>query len=442
MEPGKALELVKHGSTLLLLDVPQGTLIGVDTQVFSVGPAFKGIKMIPPGVHFIFYSSSNRDGKEFSPIIGFFIETSPSEVVVRKWNPQEERLIKVPEEEEERYAQAVKCLEFDRQLGPYSLDEYGDWKRLSNYITKDVIERIEPIGGEISVASESRLFGDIPKTTMEKALAEQLKRSKFSSEVPSPEKKGCYYTPIPRVIKQKGVCGAELTSLNLDKTHILETILKKEYDDVEDRLLGELQFAFVAFLMGQSLEGFLQWKSFVSLLLQCVEAYASVNPCLILRRGSKYLHKRVLPNIKKKTCACYKVLVVNDPHDVPGCILQPFHTRSQLFTKFIKCVYYQLKYGFQEHTGSTGVRKESSILLDDSWFSADSFLHHLFKDFFSLVSEASVIDGDLLTRTRKLKELLEEILGWEFQQKSAVDGLYFEEGNEYAPVVAMLDDTN
>uniref|UniRef100_A0A7C8ZTH8 Protein AAR2 homolog n=1 Tax=Opuntia streptacantha TaxID=393608 RepID=A0A7C8ZTH8_OPUST len=393
MEPEKALELVKHGSTLLLLDVPQYTLIGIDTQVFSVGPAFKGIKMIPPGVHFIFYSSSNRDGKEFSPIIGFFIETSPSKVVVRKWNPEEERLIKVPEEEEERYAQAVKCLEFDRQLGPYLLDEYGDWKRLSNFITKDVIERIEPIGGEITVASESMIYGDLPKTPMEQALAEQLKGSKFSSEVTSSEKKGCYYTPIPRVIKQKGICGAELTSLNLDKTHILEAILKKEYDNVEDRLLGELQFAFIAFLMGQSLEGFLQWKSLVSLLLQCVEA--------------------------------------------------PFRTRSQLFTKFIKCVYYQLKYGFQrDHTGSTGIGKEPSILLDDSWFSADSFLHHLCKDFFSLVGQASVIDGDLLTWTRKLKELLEETLGWEFQQKSAVDGLYFEEGDEYAPVVEMLEDTN
>ena len=74
------------------------------------------------------------------------------------------------------------------------------------------------------MAIESRLFGDIPKTTMEKALAEQLKRSKFSSEVPSPEKKGCYYTPIPQVIKQKGICGAELTSLNLDKV-ISEKIL-------------------------------------------------------------------------------------------------------------------------------------------------------------------------------------------------------------------------
>ena len=32
MDPQTALELVKHGATLLLLDVPQYTLIGIDTQ--------------------------------------------------------------------------------------------------------------------------------------------------------------------------------------------------------------------------------------------------------------------------------------------------------------------------------------------------------------------------------------------------------------------------
>lgn len=40
-----------------------------------------------------------RDGKEFSPIIGFFIDAGPSEVIVRKWDQQEERLVKVSEEE-------------------------------------------------------------------------------------------------------------------------------------------------------------------------------------------------------------------------------------------------------------------------------------------------------------------------------------------------------
>jgi len=33
-------------------------------------------------------------------------------------------------------------------------------------------------------------------------------------------------------------------------------------------------------------------------------------------------------------------------------------------------------------------------------------------------------------QTRKFKELLENRLGWEFQKKSAVDGIYFEEDDE------------
>ncbi|XP_022632103.1 protein AAR2 homolog isoform X3 [Vigna radiata var. radiata] len=80
MDSEKALELVKQGVTLLFLDVPQYTMVAIDTQTFYVGPAFKGIKMIPPSTHFVYYSSSSRDGKEFSPIVGFFIDTGASEM--------------------------------------------------------------------------------------------------------------------------------------------------------------------------------------------------------------------------------------------------------------------------------------------------------------------------------------------------------------------------
>uniref|UniRef100_A0A2P2KV35 Protein AAR2 homolog n=1 Tax=Rhizophora mucronata TaxID=61149 RepID=A0A2P2KV35_RHIMU len=142
MDPETALELVKRGAALLLLDVPQHTLIGIDTQVFTVGPLFKGMKMIPPGPHFVYYSSCSRHGNEFSPIIGFFIDVGHSEVIVRQWDQQEEQLIKVSEEEEERYCQMVKSLEFDQHLGPYNLSQYGEWKYLSSYLGKSIIERI------------------------------------------------------------------------------------------------------------------------------------------------------------------------------------------------------------------------------------------------------------------------------------------------------------
>ncbi|KAI3462593.1 hypothetical protein Pfo_019256 [Paulownia fortunei] len=391
MDPETALEFVKHGATLLLLDVPQCTLIGIDTQMYSSGPNFKGIKMIPPGIHFIYYSSSNREGSEFSPVVGFFIEANPSQVIVRKWDQKEERLVKLSDEEEERYSDAVKRLEFDKQLGPYTLSQYGDWKHLSNYITKDTIDHIEPIGGEITIACESDMVGKISKTAMEKTLAEQLTNSKLSTREEKSQRRGCYYTAIPRVVKPKGMSGKELTDMNLDKTQLLESILMKEYGCDEDALLAELQFAFIAFLMGQSLEAFLQWKLLVSLLFGCTEA--------------------------------------------------PLHTRSRLFTKFIKVIYYQLKNGFQKDQKDIGAMPEGvSALLDESWLSSDSFLHRVCKDFFSLVLEAPVVDGDLLSWTRRLRALLEDSLGWQFLQNSAADGIYFEEDDEYAPVVEILDD--
>lgn len=78
----------------------------------------------------------------------------------------------------------------------------------------------EPIGGEITVISESEVVENVPKTAMEKVLAEQLKSSKFSKPVEKSPSKGCYYTSIPRVIKQKGASGPELTSMNLDKVFV------------------------------------------------------------------------------------------------------------------------------------------------------------------------------------------------------------------------------
>ncbi|CAN6484612.1 unnamed protein product [Victoria cruziana] len=348
MDAETAMDLVKKGATLLLLNVPQRTLIGVDTQVFLAGPKFCGIKMIPPGPHFIYYSATDRSGNTFSPVTGFFVDASTSEVIVRKWNETEEKLVKILEDEEERYCMAVKKFEFDQQLGPYALEHFREWKQLSGYINKDVIERIVPVGGEISILYESELLYTNPKTTMEKRLLEQLKHDgKFHISVEKSCKR-CYYTSIPPVLKRKGISGEELTAINLDKTKLLESIILNDFGGTEDMLLGELQFAFIAFLMGQSLEAFFQWKALVTLLLGCTDA--------------------------------------------------PFHTRSKLFVKFVKVLYFHLKHGFcKEDQSATSTERGATVLLDDSWLlSMNNFLHHLCKEFFSMIEEATVVDGDLL----------------------------------------------
>ena len=55
MEQDVARRLFTEGAALVLLDVPGGTEFGIDYNSWSVGPKFKGVKMIPPGFHFVFY---------------------------------------------------------------------------------------------------------------------------------------------------------------------------------------------------------------------------------------------------------------------------------------------------------------------------------------------------------------------------------------------------
>jgi A1 cistron-splicing factor AAR2 len=46
------------------------------------------------------------------------------------------------------------------------------------------------------------------------------------------QRKGCYYTSIPHVVKRKGISAQELTSLNHDKvrhTHTIEYLVPKSH---------------------------------------------------------------------------------------------------------------------------------------------------------------------------------------------------------------------
>ena len=79
----------------------------------------------------------------------------------------------------------------------------------------------------------------------------------------------CFYTRLPgRLLKQRGLTAAELTAANLDKSAALLAAVGQRYGSGSscgslscmEGLLGELQFAFAAFVFGQSLDGFSQVK--------------------------------------------------------------------------------------------------------------------------------------------------------------------------------------
>ncbi|GJW01476.1 protein AAR2 [Tanacetum coccineum] len=75
------------------------------------------------------------------------------------------------EQLEVRYSQAIRSFGFHKYLGPYILSQFGEWKMISNYIMKSVIERIAE-----NVIHEPDILGYGPQTAMEKALSEQFKK--------------------------------------------------------------------------------------------------------------------------------------------------------------------------------------------------------------------------------------------------------------------------
>lgn len=53
----QALKLLKNGAVFIFLDVPVGSEFGIDMKVWNTDHKFKGIKMIPPGAHFVYFRS-------------------------------------------------------------------------------------------------------------------------------------------------------------------------------------------------------------------------------------------------------------------------------------------------------------------------------------------------------------------------------------------------
>lgn len=64
MDQKVAKKLFEEGAFLVLLDVPEKVEFGIDYNCWNVGPLFKGVKMIPPGLHFVFYRSATANVNE------------------------------------------------------------------------------------------------------------------------------------------------------------------------------------------------------------------------------------------------------------------------------------------------------------------------------------------------------------------------------------------
>lgn len=242
--------------TVLCLGVPAGTEFGIDYQVWQVGEQFQGITAVPCGVHFVYYSPKEAKHSEFAaqsaPRTGFFVALKKGDVVVWKWDTTQEDLLEVKGEEAARYAAGVRRLDFAQHLGPYPKDMLQQWMQLSSFITPAIVDKLQPLNKKIS------------------SLYESTTDSFRGEEGVETHTHRPYFSLVPRVAKLGATLSAEeVTRAHLDRSPVLQALLHKEYPQSHEGLLGELQFAFICFLMGQSFDAFEQWKTLVVLCCSC-----------------------------------------------------------------------------------------------------------------------------------------------------------------------------
>ncbi len=433
----EAIGLAHHGATLVFPDLPPQSALGIDQTVHTVSENFKGVKHVPPGVHVVSYAAYDPTGDRYGPVTAFFVDipaivrtgndryaqegmASSSEVEAWMmdgafhgpvlgwtWMAAEEVLVAMDEELLPRAEKMVREMRWDRQLGSYYVmtetgplahgggSSYGQWRALSAHVDARVVKKFAPkeCGISATVEEDHGVLLHGKRSQAELALDAQLARGRASTGEgetvdgkPGAEaipKRAyshagrCRFTAVPNLlIKDSSLSAAERTAWNMDKSRALGDMMRAQYRRDSAMFLGELQFAFLAFLLGHSLEGFLQWKKLVALLLGCDEAV---------------------------------------------------RTQPDLFEAALEVVYRQIAFSF---------RKDGGMELSGEVVGEHLFDDHFLKTLASGFIKSHVHDDELDVRIRevirRLGDLLSQELGWDGCSANGVEDL---EDLEDGPVV-------
>eukprot|EP00923_Selenidium_pygospionis_P017479 GHVN01030782.1.p1 GENE.GHVN01030782.1~~GHVN01030782.1.p1 ORF type:complete len:304 (-),score=35.19 GHVN01030782.1:1264-2175(-) len=285
-------------------------------MMWKVGPKFKGVQFVPPGPHFLYWSTVDTVG-EPGVRIGLFLYLSPGEVLVRRWDEEKEVFDAVGVEEANRYALGSINGDFVTNLGSYPHKYVAKWTELTSHITHKSLKRLEPMSKTFaSVSKEYDESGSIgalkapPRLQNDDTSARRVKhhrRPEESYPVPSVEngpsqsmlapceksgetdsgssddisnhkgqptmesfnEKTCgegnvfYFLTVPPQRVPPGSSAAQITELSMDSTPTLRHLIDKGLDGEEFEMIGEMQFSFIVFLLGHNYEGFEQWRSLV-----------------------------------------------------------------------------------------------------------------------------------------------------------------------------------
>lgn len=279
MDQETAKSLFIEGGTFIFLNVPEGTEFGIDMKSWNTGERFRGVKMIPPGLHYIFYSNVDKLG-DTAPRIGFFHYFHKGEVLVKKWDKETEDISLDQVSEHEVAGLTNSLFALDKFLGPYPYDILEKWESLTSHLTVELTKVLIPESGKVRSALElisKEIDKSIGNVGDGPSTSKHCKRGRINSQEDKEDDLLPDLIPVSgtelRVTKlpergyPEGATAAEITQHHLDSSYVLE-VMVKSYKNQND-FIGELQFCYVCFLVGHSLEAFEHWKKLIGLLCSC-----------------------------------------------------------------------------------------------------------------------------------------------------------------------------
>lgn len=399
MDQETAKKLLVEGGTFVFLGVPSETQFGIDMQCWNTEEDFRGVKMIPPGLHYVHYSAVSKGTGDIAPRSGFMHYFHKKEFLVKMWDKKTEDLSK--EEISDESIQRLKdnLFNLDRHLAPYPYEIWQKWKLLSSQITAELAAKLAPESGMIRASvellsmtdaerprgvksssssisqeneksptkedfSEEQIAGHSSAKRAKRITREEKEKSLLPDLKPVPGA-AMRFTEIPQDKYPPDATPEEITKHYLDQSYSLELMIAQHNEPLH--IIGELQFSYLCFLIGHSLEAFEHWKSLVILICSCDEA---------------------------------------------------IHKYRSVFFHFIRTIEVQIEEMPEDFLADIVMNK--------------NLVYKKLREFFR-TAYVSKVDGRLLTMIERFKDNLTDKLQWDFTGLDADD-------EDERPVVVKLDD--
>lgn len=220
---------------------PVNVVIGIDNFTFELkaGQPFGGIKDLPPGIHVVHWGDDSMR-------YGYWFDTNNQYRIV--YHDRFELII----DQSPGYAQeAASHLQF-----MVTYPNQGPWADLSRYVS---LKQVQMITGDTMAHADSSM------TSLEESQLLQRTLSRGITDVSN--KDPVFHFTTINFKSLEAIRHDHKREDFMDKSYYLnQVLLPQKYQNRFDRLLGELQFAFLNTMVFGNYGSSLQWHSIVELI--------------------------------------------------------------------------------------------------------------------------------------------------------------------------------